>query len=56
MSFGPGCELRLREAISLERELVLNDKVVLQALDKVREKLYLAVNRGGQEAGDPWRT
>jgi len=41
-----GCEFRLREAISLERDqLELSDKAVLQALDKVREELYLAVKR-----------
>jgi len=42
-----GCERRLREAISLERDqLELFDKAVLQALDKVREELYLEVTRG----------
>jgi len=42
-----GCERRLREAISLEVAILeLSDKAVLQALDVVREELYLAVTRG----------
>jgi len=43
-SLSLGCERRLREAISLEVVgLELSDRAVLQALDNVREKLYLAV-------------
>ena len=41
-----GCEERLWEAISLEvGPLELNDKAVLQALDRCRKRLYTQVTR-----------